>query len=326
MEDYNKKNIIKNTIKSNIKKMYCSNCGKHGHNYNKCNEPISSFGIIAIQVDDEFYKNIKKNSSINNLNISKLNTINNNIFLKTHKYKEKIKFMMICRRKSLGYLEFIRGRYSINDTNHIISLFEQMTREEVMNLQSSNFDTLWKDLWHQKINNKFFLLEYDKSKVKFNILKNRKTKDINYFANSSIQKFNNPEWGFPKGRRNFLEKDLSCAIREFKEETALNSDEFLLFPGIKPLEEIFNGTNKILYRHVYFIAFCKKSTPAKLSNAQQMEEIGDIGWFNYNECMKLFRSFHKKRKYILNDIYMFICNILENNIDLNNYRNNEFNT
>ena len=27
------------------------------------------------------------------------------------------------------------------------------------------------------------------------------------------------EWGFPKGRRNFQEKDYDCAIREFTEET-----------------------------------------------------------------------------------------------------------
>ncbi len=28
-----------------------------------------------------------------------------------------------------------------------------------------------------------------------------------------------PEWGFPKGRRNNQETDLDCALREFKEET-----------------------------------------------------------------------------------------------------------
>jgi ADP-ribose pyrophosphatase YjhB (NUDIX family) len=28
-----------------------------------------------------------------------------------------------------------------------------------------------------------------------------------------------PEWGFPKGRRNYQEKDYECAVREFCEET-----------------------------------------------------------------------------------------------------------
>jgi 8-oxo-dGTP pyrophosphatase MutT (NUDIX family) len=28
-----------------------------------------------------------------------------------------------------------------------------------------------------------------------------------------------PEWGFPKGRRNYNEKDIDCALREFSEET-----------------------------------------------------------------------------------------------------------
>ena len=315
MNDY-KKNIIKN----NIKKIYCSNCGKYGHNYNKCNEPISSFGIIAVKVDDDFFNMMKNHQHINNINISRINTINNNIFLKTHKYKEKIKFLMICRRKSLGYLEFIRGRYSLNDIEHIVSLFEQMTSEEVINIKNSTFDDLWNDLWNQKTSNKFFVLEHEKSKEKFDELKKRESFGIDYLIENSVQTFNNPEWGFPKGRRNYLEKDLNCAIREFKEETGLASSDFLLFPGIKPLEEIFNGTNNILYRHIYFFAFCKKDLKVTLSSSQQMEEIGNIGWFNYNECIELFRKFHKKRKYILNDIYMFICNLLENNVHLEDYK------
>ena len=125
--------------------------------------------------------------------------------------------------------------------------------------------------------------------------------------------------GISKGRRNFLEKDLNCAIREFQEETGLDNDDFLLFPGIKPLDEIFKGTNDILYRHIYFIAFCKNETKVELTNSLQMEEIGNIGWYNYNDCIKLFRSFHVKRKYILNEIYTFVCNLLENNILLSKF-------
>ena len=32
----------------------------------------------------------------------------------------------------------------------------------------------------------------------------------------------NPEWGFPKGRRNYMEKDISAGIREFEEETGIH--------------------------------------------------------------------------------------------------------
>ena len=35
------------------------------------------------------------------------------------------------------------------------------------------------------------------------------------------------EWGFPKGRRNFQEKDIVCGIREFEEETGYNINDIL---------------------------------------------------------------------------------------------------
>ena len=33
-------------------KMYCSNCGKYGHIYKKCKEPIISIGIINLFLTD----------------------------------------------------------------------------------------------------------------------------------------------------------------------------------------------------------------------------------------------------------------------------------
>ena len=38
-----------NEIKLYKKKIFCCNCGKFGHKYSKCNEPITSLGIIAIK-------------------------------------------------------------------------------------------------------------------------------------------------------------------------------------------------------------------------------------------------------------------------------------
>ena len=38
-----------NEIKPYKKKIFCCNCGKFGHKYSKCNEPITSLGIIAIK-------------------------------------------------------------------------------------------------------------------------------------------------------------------------------------------------------------------------------------------------------------------------------------
>jgi len=43
-----------------------------------------------------------------------------------------------------------------------------------------------------------------------------------------------------------------------------------------------------------------------------MEEIGDIGWFNYKECRELIRPYHYERQKILNETYIFLSSIIDN--------------
>ena len=58
---------------------------------------------------------------------------------------------------------------------------------------------------------------------------------------SSTTNWIEPEWGFPKGRRNFQENDLQCAIREFSEEPILN--KISIIKNLIPFDEIFTGSN-----------------------------------------------------------------------------------
>ena len=67
-------------------------------------------------------------------------------------------------------------------------------------------------------------------------------------------KYKDPEWGFPKGRRNLKERDLQCAVREFEEETDIGRDNIYVLRCIDPLEEDFIGSNKKHYKHIYYIA------------------------------------------------------------------------
>ena len=108
----------------NKKKIFCCNCGKYGHKYSKCNDPITSIGIIAIKIDDSaiFNNFIKYFDKDHYFNLVKSNTINNNILLKTNEYIDKFKFLMIRRKKTLGYIEYIRGRYA-EDNIYTYTLF-----------------------------------------------------------------------------------------------------------------------------------------------------------------------------------------------------------
>jgi 8-oxo-dGTP pyrophosphatase MutT (NUDIX family) len=317
-------------LKKRKKKLYCSNCGKYGHFYKRCHEPITSLGVILFQIN---FKDIKKETEFKNINEELLtrslenmeskryiNILHNNNksynSLKYIKYfKKYIKFLMVRRKNTLGYLEFIRGRYVIEDLEHIMTLFEQMTLLEIDNIKKGKFKDLWKSLWNNEDTNKVYELEYQQSYEKFMELKNNE--QLNYLINNAIPKFNIPEWGFPKGRRNSHEKNKECSKRELEEETGLKEEDYILYNNINPLNETFKGTNGILYKHTYYLGLSKNNKEIKLdlNNKIQIEEIGDIGWFNYNEAIRIIRPYQLERKRILNELYIFIIDRL---VKLNN--------
>ena len=60
-------------------------------------------------------------------------------------------------------------------------------------------------------------------------------------------KWMEPEWGFPKGRRNPHETDITCASREFQEETGLYRQDFTIIQNTYPISETFFGSNQVHY-------------------------------------------------------------------------------
>ena len=309
-----------NEFKNYKKKLFCCNCGKFGHKYSKCNEPITSLGIIAIKsVDnDQNAKLLEYFNKDKYFNLVKSNTMNNNILLKIKTHLKNFKFLMIRRKKTLGYIEFIRGRYNEFTEESYTMLFEQMISSEINEIMDNDFDFLWSDLWKKNIDNKFYKNEFQESKNKFNFLKN--DKNFKNIIKNIKPLYKTPEWGYPKGRRVYLEKNINCACREFEEETSLTKDNYNIISNIPPIQEVFYGTNKILYKHIYYFALCDADTDVSIdkSNLNQTEEIGDIGWFDYNESRSLIRSYHYERQKILNETFIFLSSIIENNYKVDN--------
>jgi 8-oxo-dGTP pyrophosphatase MutT (NUDIX family) len=222
---------------------------------------------------------------------------------------------MVQRKDSLSFVEFLRGKYDVNNTQYLLKLFTNMTEEERARIESNDFETLWKEMWCKSIvqeSNKNFTKEYNDSKEKFETLKKgvyikSVTKgiyffDIQYILSNSSSEFDETEWGFPKGRRNINEDDVHCALREFREETGISPRNIRVCYDIKPLEEVFSGTNKIRYKHVYYVArnsvnntFGGKdeSTPPISPNNI---EIKDIKWFDYNEAQNKIRKLNVERR------------------------------
>ena len=57
---------------------FCNNCGKTGHAFHQCKHPITSIGIITFRANTE-----------------------------------GIQYLLIRRKDSLGYVDFMRGKISL---------------------------------------------------------------------------------------------------------------------------------------------------------------------------------------------------------------------
>lgn len=300
--------IYKKSLNIN-KNAYCNNCNKKGHNFKKCNNPIISNGIIALYIENIDVNIIPTLQKYIYEKINNKNDNNDNNEYKNNDYK-KIKFLMVQRKHSLGYIEFIRGKYDVDNLEKIKKIFEQMTPNEIKDINEYNFDYLWNMLWDNNpystttIKNKFHYKEYITSKQKFYDLK---MQNIDLFSEVKPNFVSN-EWGFPKGRREVYESDIVCAMREFKEETFFNENDYVILDEKHSIKENLVGTNGINYRHNYYLAFLQNKEIKNIEN----KEIGDIKLMDIDECLEKIRPYHKNKIKIIKNVYDAIINILEN--------------
>lgn len=306
----------------NSPKYNCLNCGKHGHQFKSCNEPIISYGIVCFNIESIVNKQIENYFYNKFIDIGEFNYSNlNNLSFLPHFY-DKIKVLMVRRKNSLNYIEFIRGKYDVTNIQHLDKIFGLMTREENLNIISSNFDELWNELWKETAKNKIYQKEFNLSKLKFKELKENNF--YNLLDSSKLSQYNEPEWGFPKGRRNFNEKNLNCAIREFIEETNIESNHFHILERLNYITEEYTGTNLVNYRHIYYLASSNGEIELEINNENQIEEIGDIKWFTIPEAINKIRPYYENKIQMIHQIYFFLINLIidmkqDNKKDLGEY-------
>lgn len=255
------------------KQIFCNNCGKIGHLFHQCKLPITSIGIICFRIS------------------------NNNLEL-----------LMIRRKDSLSFLDFMRGKYNIENYDYIKKLFNRMTRNELSLLLENDFDYIWNNLWGNNINN-VYKNEEKLSRLKFNKLKQGYIIDnININMKKLIEDskcvYDFPEWGFPKGRRNYQEKDLNCGIREFDEETGYKKKNLVIVNNLNTFDEIFVGSNFKSYKHKYFLAYMDENfSPETIF---QTYEISKIEWVNIDKCASYIRKYNIEKIEIINCIKILL--------------------
>jgi ADP-ribose pyrophosphatase YjhB (NUDIX family) len=300
----------------NSQKILCLNCGKSGHQFKTCKEPVISYGIVCFNIDS--YLNIS-NKSIENyfynkfVDIEEFNYSNlNNINLIPHFY-DKLKILMVRRKNSMNFIEFLRGKYDPGDKEHLSKLFKLMTRDENIKILNSNFEFLWNELWKETAKSKIYQKEYNLSKLKFEELKKNNFYDL--LNDNNLSTYTEAEWGFPKGRRNSHEKNIMCAIREFNEETSLGLENLHILERLSCVEEEYIGTNGIKYKHVYYLASSNEELELSINNDNQIYEIGDMGWFTIPDAIEKLRSYNDIKIKMIHKIYFFLINLI---IDIKN--------
>lgn len=274
----------------------CSNCGCYGHLYRNCNFPITSYGIICFRF--------------------KTNILTDTI---------TPEFLMVQRHKSLNYVEFMRGKWTLENRKYLMEMFENMTEEERKDIASHSFSSLWKALW--KVNDiNYHDREYRESKYKFDYLKKGylyETKDgsrifidVDYILDNTTSIISESEWGFPKGKRlNERESDFNCAMREFVEETSI-IPKFVEVKSLKPYEEEFVGSNRVRYKHVYYLTHCATNNDTiafekDISQVVDIDEIRNVRWFKYTDGVEMIREPNQKRKEIFKQAHTFVLENLD---------------
>jgi 8-oxo-dGTP pyrophosphatase MutT (NUDIX family) len=207
-----------------------------------------------------------------------------------------VEVLMVRRKDSISYMEFLRGKYDILDSTYIHNLITNMTKDEQRRIVEIPFSHLWSLLWGngRDVNSQ----ECIEAKEKFEALDRGRL----VYEHRSV--YDEPEWGFPKGRRMRKETDIDCAVREFFEETNISRDSYTLCRNLQ-FSETFKGTNGVMYKHIYFIGLLTDSKVVDLEQKltpMQKREVSLVAWKTFDQCRALVRPYYTQRKEIFSDI------------------------
>lgn len=242
--------------------LICNNCGKYGHLFYICKIPITSIGVIAFR-----------------------------------RVEHEIQYLMIRRKDTLGYIDFMRGKFDLKQKQYIMNMILQMTKTEKNNLLQ-----------------KYTMVKEKKGTIPH--IRERILELINGYTNElgefyDLQSlivesrlysdWDEPEWGFPKGRRNPQENDYDCAVREFSEETGYSTNVLTNVRNIVPLEETFTGSNYNSYRHKYYLMNISYENSIAAHKFQK-SEVSGMGWWPLSTCLEKIRPYNLEKIQVIKNI------------------------
>ena len=157
--------VRNNRSRKKNKSLFCTNCGKSGHEWRDCSVPTTSWGVILVNISSEIKLThddsndpVKIYSSLKEyVPYASKTRVDNNDRDRTlcSTILDCITFLMISRKNSLAYVEFVRGRYKAEKPLQVAYLFKLMTQIEIERIKKSleidnGFDYLWNTMWGDK--------------------------------------------------------------------------------------------------------------------------------------------------------------------------------
>ena len=285
----------------------CNNCGKQGHMFHQCKLPITSYGVILftpLRIENaESALSSAESSSLITAPFASLEggVLNERRCKNT---KGRLEYLMIRRKDSFGYIDFLRGKYSPYNIHQIQNMINEMTTDEKQNILTEPFDVLWRQMWGDITKSQYRNEEYTSLKklelLRTGVFINDKLITLSHLVFQSNTFWHETEWEFPKGRRDSKEKDLDCALREFEEETGISKSKITIVENVMPFEEIFIGTNHKSYKHKYFLAYMNDNN-ASLSNYQK-NEVSKLEWKSCDECLESIRPYNLEKKNLIANV------------------------
>jgi len=182
--------------------------------------------------------------------------------------------MLIQKRNSYAFMDFVLGRYKNSNRRMLLNKFNNMTVQEKLVIKSLNFDLIWFHLFLNLDKTPMYYRCLSKFTNTFLCNNNKYLKSILNNSAKSVDLI----WEPPKGRIGQKESNLSCAIRELKEETGISMNSYNLIIGQKVKKCIIKeGIKYIIY---YYVAKCREDVRAtyNINNIHQSIEISNAKW------------------------------------------------
>ena len=201
--------------------------------------------------------------------------------------------LLAHKRYTYAFSEFVHGRYTRGRPavafHRVAPHFDYMTREELFDILSLNFEQMWYRIWLTLDNRDLYNKKYAKFQSTF-------MRDDGGVALRRLvmlaRPFGTLLWEVPKGRRlSAREPDILCATRELYEETGVKKNEYRFLPGVKRrVSYVSAGTR---YVCAYYVAIANPhlasavnyDDPARptLREINYMAEVSEVRWYDIEQ-------------------------------------------